>query len=597
MSHRCARRATPFVAALLTLAGASLSATAQKPKVESQVLLTAEPGVQAQFWISHKGQHLAAIVLRGSRQVIVYDGTDGPRFDEIFFVPNLNNSKIVWSEDGSRYAYFGKVGQELVVIVDGKDALRTPWDAQMANMSASQIHDLGFTPRSKHWYVVLFNNQNSRSNYQVVVDGKPGPVSQERPMIAWSPDGEHHAYLQTINPPNAPQPSMALVVDGKAAPYLAGEPEFTSDGLHLFTKRPVPRATATDILADGQPFMRVEGAKLYMAPTGPGVLSAAWVTPPNGTRTAFVTVGNRKVPGSECSDNAGIDAVFISADAKHFAARCQRQWILVDGKKGMEYPGGFSDVAFTADGRGVYRATTNNKAFVIVGDQESDGYATIFPVEGRTRQEQASLLTPAVIQGNSFGYIARSGASGFEFVVVVNGKKYPAVAASNLTFSPDGSRFAFLAGHPTASAVVDGTAYSTLGVDATLGHTGFQGTFQWSADNKHVAWIVAAPQNGVAIDGKFFATNDRVRLLKFTGDGKHLVWLMRVQTGYVVFVDGVQVLELPLSLALENEADVRWSFPEDGSIVFIAQDGDAMKRFKITPGSGTSVETALAKAK
>jgi hypothetical protein len=34
-----------------------------------------------------------------------------------------------------------------------------------------------------------------------------------------------------------------------------------------------------------------------------------------------------------------------------------------------------------------------------------------------------------------------------------------------------------------------------------------------------------------------------------------------------------------------------------GEGVFVAQDGDAMKRFKITPGSGTSVETLLAKAK
>ncbi|MGH7696737.1 MAG: hypothetical protein ACRENH_17240, partial [Gemmatimonadaceae bacterium] len=219
MSHRRMQLAAHFVAASLAIGGASIPAAAQKAKVESQVLLTAEPGVQAQFWISHKGQHLAAVVLRGSRQVMVYDGTDGPRFDEIFFVPNLNNSKIVWSEDGSRYAYFGKMGQEYVVVVDGKEALRAPWDAQLANMGQRPIFDLGFTPHSKHWYVVLFKNQNSRSNYQLVVDGKPGPVSQEHIAIAWSPDGEHHAYLQTINPPNAPQPSMALVVDGKPAPY------------------------------------------------------------------------------------------------------------------------------------------------------------------------------------------------------------------------------------------------------------------------------------------------------------------------------------------------------------------------------------------
>jgi hypothetical protein len=74
------------VLGLLTLAGTSRSSAAQKTKVESQVLLTAEPGVQ--YAISPKGQHIAAVVLRGSRQVMVHDGADGPRFDEILRLKN-----------------------------------------------------------------------------------------------------------------------------------------------------------------------------------------------------------------------------------------------------------------------------------------------------------------------------------------------------------------------------------------------------------------------------------------------------------------------------------------------------------------------------
>lgn len=369
----------------------------------------------------------------------------------------------------------------------------------------------------------------------------------------------------------------------------------------LFTERPIPAASATDILVDGNPFMRVPGAQLYMAPTGPGVLAVVWAVPPNGARHAFLTVGNRKVPGSECPDVAGLSNVFLSSDAKHFAARC-RTWIMTDGKKGQEYADGVSNASFTADGRSVYQARTNNKSFLIVGDQESDGYSLIVsPTTGTRPTGNVTDLreAPATIRGNKVGYIARAGQDGREFVVVVDGKKIPALNASNLTFSPDGSRFAFLAGHPGQSPNVDGTHYTNTTVDPAIGNVGYQGVIQWSADSKHVAWIASMQQGlgGIGLDGKWIQAPGLTRFLKFTADGKHLLWLVRAPPGHIVFLDGEKVLELPQNLALENDADIYWSFPEDGSIVFVAQDGEAMKRFKITPGSDTSVETALAKAK
>ncbi|HEY7566308.1 MAG TPA: hypothetical protein VH762_01980, partial [Gemmatimonadaceae bacterium] len=395
---------------------------------------------------------------------------------------------------------------------------------------------------------------------------------------------------------------QALIIDGKPAPYLAGEPQWTGDSKHLFTKRTVPGTGSTEILADGQAFARVQGSiQLYMAPTGPGVLGVAWASPPNGVRHAFLTVGNRKVPGSECSDGGGITHVYMSSDAKNFAARC-RTWIMVNGKKGQEYAEGVSKVAFTADGKAVYIGKTGGKSFLIVGDEESDGYGTIAGETEFTRDQRNTQNfepAPAVIKGTSIGYITRGAQGGNTTVVVVNGKKYTASMAQNLTFSPDGERFAFLSAFPNPHAIVDGTAHTALAVDPGIGNIGFQGTFQWSADSKHIAWATNAPTYGVAIDGKYIAAPGMVRFVKFSADGKHLVWIARDSRAprHLVFVDGEQVADLPQNLQLENEADIYWSFPEDGTIVFVAQDGDAMKRFKITPGSDTSVETALAKAK
>lgn len=572
---------------------------AQAAKVESQVLVVGEPGLQ--YSISPAGQHLAAVVLRGSRQVLVHDGVDGPRFDQILPIPEVLGgfNKMTWSDDGSRYAYYGRVGQEYVVIVDGKEVSRGPWSAELAGQGQTPVWRLGFTPGGKHWYLIIQTRDQYRQHWQLVIDGKPGPVSDSSVEPLFSQDGEHHAYILQRNPTTG-QRSSALILDGKPTPYQAGEPQFTADGLHLFTKRMIPSAGATEVLADGAPFMRGASIQLHMAPVGPGVLGVVWTPFVNSVRSTFLTVGNRKVPGSDCTASAGLDAVYISADGKHYAARCPSAWMLVDGKKGMEYPEGLSNLAFTADGRAVYQAKSNGKTFMIVGDQESDGYVSILPELVRTRAQQRTINfqpAPAIIRGNTVAYVARLSQIDQRTVVVVNGKAFPATNAVEVSLSPDGSRHAFMSGHPYQSVSLDGVAIPGMTNDPSLAGIGFQDNFKWSPDSKHIAWAAVGEgrtRTGVAIDGKFFPTAVAPRFLR---DGRHLVWLTRGQPGHLIFVDGEPGLELPQNLPLENEADIYWSMGQDGVITLVAQDGESIKRFRITPGTSTSVETLLAKAK
>ena len=241
---------------------------------------------------------------------MVHDGTDGPKFDEILPVPGASgtNLKVTWSEDGSRYAYFGRVGQEYLVMVDGKEVHRGPLSADLVSQGQTPVFQLDFTPGDRHWYLIVQTRTPGRQHYQLVIDGQAGPVSDGDLAPVWSPDGEHPAYILNRNPPTGQPHSSALIVDGKPAPYQAGEPQFTGDGLHLVTKRPgPPRTSLVDVLADGQPFMRVDGGvQLTMAPTGPGVLGVAWTPFQNGVRAAYLLVSNRKVPGSECTDNAAM---------------------------------------------------------------------------------------------------------------------------------------------------------------------------------------------------------------------------------------------------------------------------------------------------
>src|SRR5712691_6782458 len=87
------------------------------------------------------GLHRAAATMKGSRRAMEIDGTAGPVFDELIWIQgeklqNFNQmvhreakdggmdqsgAPVVFSEDGTRYAYVGRQGNDFVIILDGKE--------------------------------------------------------------------------------------------------------------------------------------------------------------------------------------------------------------------------------------------------------------------------------------------------------------------------------------------------------------------------------------------------------------------------------------------------------------------------------------------
>ena len=98
------------------------------------------------------GGSAAAVVLRGSRTVVVHDGVDGPRFDAILG----ESSGLVFSPDGSRLAYVGRQGAEFVFMADGKELLRVPAarHPRLGSNSAESIPQ--FTDNGRHVYFPLY---------------------------------------------------------------------------------------------------------------------------------------------------------------------------------------------------------------------------------------------------------------------------------------------------------------------------------------------------------------------------------------------------------------------------------------------------------
>ena len=568
-------------------------------KVEDLVLASA-PGQKLNFVIAPKGGHAAAVVNRGSRTVVMHDGVDGPRFDAIVG----DSEGLMFSPDGSRLAYVARQGAEFVFMVDGKELLRLP-GATHPQVTA-QFRPR-FTDNSRHLYFPLYTQPNptiTNGYNELVFDGVAGPQSFSEITPIFAAGGDHHVYM--VESPQK-RGTYALVVDGKPSTIAGGEPQMTADGLHVFTKRPIPGPNpVVEVLLDGKPIMKAQSAQIYTAPVGSGFMTVVTQGTP-GSGIHFLTMATQRIPGTDCPWNVGYVGLTFSADGKHWAAACQASsssyWIVADGKKGQDYQG-LDPAGFTADGRFVYGASMRNQKFLVVGDQETDGYTSMIPASEPLLQAFAkpifssvvSVGPPAAIVGNHIGFTAQGPST---FTVMVDGKPLQREAAGRVIFSSDGSHFAFGFGTIQARTLnVDGKdlpgnvmPFQTPG----NGRNRPRGEFAFSPDGKRVAYFAMQPNNnsGIFVDGKMVQVfpGTQPENLMFTPDGRHLVWLSNAfGGGHVLYVDGRPALRDDGNYTMQVSAGT-WEMGADGTLTVVAQAGDAIKRFRITPGSDTSVDT------
>jgi hypothetical protein len=569
-------------------------------KVDPQLMAASEPRLE--YAVSDPGAHAAAVGHRGSRMVMLHDGVEGPKYDEILLLggSGAGDRPIVFSRDGSRYAYTGRLGNDIVLMIDGKEVLKFDDAKFKLESGAFNAHAVDFTPNSKHYFFLLRPKDSTgvpTDNARFFWDGVAGPPFAAAAAI--SPDGDHYAYYTRQK--TSQNPIVNLIVDGKPAGYLAGEPLFTPDGKHLFTKMTVPagRSSITEVLLDGKPIMKVTAAQIHMPSAGYNVVTVAGTGIAADSR--FLIVGNKKVEGSECRGTGGYSDIIFTPDGKHYAAKCQATtqsfFVIADGKKGQEYQN-ISLLNFTADGTVIYFATQRSQQYVVMGTDESEPYENLIPAA----QTNGPTGVPGpTVAGNHLAYISyRPGFDGM--TLHVDGKTFKGKNLSKIQFSPDGAHFAFLsdvAPNTGGKLVLDGVEQPGIFYDrGVTGNSRDIGTFVFSPDSKHIAWSGApssdSPVRGIYIDGKFFPTGDAGMTpvhLSFTPDSKHLTYGMIVRTepaSYGVFVDGRLAAQLDLNNSL-NQNEAAWQFGDDGVLNVFGQDADGFKRLRITPADDTSI--------
>jgi Tol biopolymer transport system component len=615
---------------LLVITTVTLVVAAAEPKVEEQTI--APMAADAKYVVSLRGGHLAAIVHKGSRTVVMIDGAAGPKVDEVITpvfnyvdlraVQAMTTSEhnahpvqpVTFSEDGKHWAYLARVGQEWVLMADGKEALRLPAAGAVGGVAgiAGQAGNTDIRMQfagddGRHLYFA----KSGYAGYELWVDGQKQPgyymsggsgAASIDPLI--SRDGEHFAYVAKMG--TRPDDRQVLIVDGKEA----GEPEmylhFSPDGKHLVG---IARDKDGDhLMVDGKSAIKAKGIYgLYLAPAGRRIIAVLRHENPNHSIGQFLWVDGKPAEASLCEQ---VKDVLFSPDGKHYAALCGRsgaEWVVLDGKKGQEYMTITTAIenlstgpGFSADGSkfGYVGVAQGTKQFVVINEDESDafdGANFAFSPDGK--------------------HTIMAGRRGQSNVLVIDDKtiKLPAnqyVGSQKVLFSPDGARYAFTTATQNGEIYVDGKS------------TGLAGNVSFSPDSKHV--LVAGHRAGdnkvgVFIDGKLVATTEQtVAYRAFSPDGRHVYWLNKEPaTGpgavqntsqWVTYADGKPVARadlngdaaagqkilFPLGFGEFATAAPCWSFGENGAAAVLAPTGDGVKRVTVTPASDNGVDELLA---
>jgi hypothetical protein len=182
----------------------------------------------------------------------------------------------------------------------------------------------------------------------------------------------------------------------------------------------------------------------------------------------------------------------------------------------------------------------------------------------------------------------------------INGASLGGQRISQLTFSPQGTHYAFLK---------QGTVY----LDGVAQPGYMQGNYVFSSDEKHLAYVINGNGNGqagVVVDGKLIcAKPGMVNHIFFSPDSQHIYW---VSTGNIAYLFGIQTKDsnrlyvdgkpathyndnaTTLDPVTDSITNLHPEFSADDTMTFIARTDGNIRKFTVK--SDTDLATLLAAA-
>jgi len=480
---------------------------------------------QGSLVFSPNGKHVAFVGTRPGKHCMVLDG-------EVHEYDGIGEQGALFSTDGEHVGWVAARDGKQIAVIDGEES--PPYDG-------ISPPGLLFSPDSRrHAY-----SASSAGKQLVVANGEEGPLFDSVAGLKFSAKGQHLVYVATRGTEGFG------VIDGTLhGPFdelRSVAPESEGDDA---------RTDAFVVSQDGgrAGFLASRGEEWFAVhdrgKLGPYRGCAELSFSPDGSRTAFLATRGDGwflvVDGEELSGYVFKNLTF-SHDGKRMASivkRGDKRLALIDGVEGKEYdaieePG----VQFSADGkRTAYLATLGGDKFVVADGVESPPFKRL----GKTGLAFIPNSSRTV-------YSVRRGE---KELLVVDGVEGPLVKTfRSLSFSPDGSRYAYAAEKEEGywTVVIDGAEYGPRGKLASGKEDVFQllgkRTPTFSPDGTRVAYTgVRNGQYVVVVDGVEGREFDLVMrgTVEFTPDSQHIVYVAargkeKRQLSWYLVVDGLEL--------------------------------------------------------
>lgn len=504
--------------------------------------------------MSADGNHLAIPTAKGSRQVVLIDGVEGPTFDEAGATMTAGPIPLTvqFSPTGGHSAYVGKKSNTYTAVIDGKAAETVTTTKGLAgvNLSFSPPWQYRFNQDGSHLAYVVVNPDKTIS---VLLDGAKGKgykIIDFQQMIV---RGKLVAYVV-----QEAEGKLRLVVGDKESPdYLQiMSLTATDDGAHyafigqrgrsFFVVKDGTEGPEYTVVTDLE--MAPDGRIAYQAGKPASARPAGFAGEPRWLVVDGQEVGYSAAQFNRLDGGAGGQAgkyVAFSNDGKRFAwvkrlpAAGSSVVMLGDKQIGEEYAN-VAHLQFSPDGKrlgfiGQARAGGN---FPVIDGQE-------LVAMGNVTQFDFSA------DGSHYAILCTAGTGA---LVLVDGKvdpQYRGVDGKSLVFSPNGKRYAFSAtvNLQAYAPIIDGTVKKVnLGSFAARMPPQNRFTFPqilFSPDSNHVAYIGQAldgtGKTSILVDDQPFpASGAMYSYPSFSPDSKHFAYVNWTGKSWNLFVDGKQ---------------------------------------------------------
>jgi sugar lactone lactonase YvrE len=568
--------AISFLVALLASTPA-LYAQTQAPSAPALTANVQEtllgPSVQAaMFVVSPDGEHYAVPAMRGTHEVVVIDGVDGPEFDHAGHTLATEALDFVFSADGKHSCYVAESGDNMVLVRDGKTAfmiltLKTlPGGAKQGNavkMVQRFVHNADdqmtgdaaghlclMSPSGDH-VAVLSNEANASESgaTYMFLDGvksptynfiDPNQVAFSAEKLVYAAQVTDHTWRLVVN--DQPGPTYTglkslLVNDDNSHYAFIGAVDTSGWGVGVDGVLGKPRGDIQDMVLASNGRVSYVIAGHMNGATGQAGNSGLFIdqqfigTPDHPFQKVDKSGLGKAVSGTVLFSPDGKRVAYVKSVAGGVTP-------VIDGTVGKTYDS-IRTIQFSPDSAHYFYVGSHSGDFVVWDGQEMP-------------REDASGVSNFVFSqtGGSFAYLAKSAQAGTR--MVVNGKASPpfyGLIPNSMTFSADGKHNAY-AVNTTVSQwqfVRDGVATSVSFLISFTTRTGpphidFPPLI-FSPDGTRLAWgwgkSDGVSKDVISIDGQEIMHGySTYEFPQFSPDSKHFAVMIWDANKYSLAIDG-----------------------------------------------------------